>query len=254
MTDPGAGADPPLLTLAVGNTTLAAALFPATGTPRPLVWRRGGELVPLLADLLESWTGPRPRRAAAVTVRPEAWPEAEGHLAGLGLELLLAGRELDPGVALDYDPPAAAGLDRVVAARAAAERYGSALVVDAGTAVTVDLVEPGPRFRGGTIAPGAGIMAAALTRECSLLPPVPPPGPLPVPPPRTTADAMRLGVYLGFAGLVDRLVEAMLGAAGRELPILATGGGAELWREHSRFASILEPHLVHLGLAAMAGS
>ena len=65
---------------------------------------------------------------------------------------------------------------------------------------------------------------------------------------------MRLGVYLGFAGLVDRLVERMLAAAGRELPILATGGDAALWREHSRHAAILEPHLLHLGLAAMAGS
>jgi type III pantothenate kinase len=127
---------------------------------------------------------------------------------------------------LAVSDPAAVGADRYCnAAAAAAHRWSSALVVDAGTATTFDMLDGGA-FVGGLIAPGLGLAAEALGRRAARLEPVPP-EPAPPRPAPDTAAAMAAGAYLtgvyGIAGTIAALLEAC-GAR----PVVLTGGLAPL--------------------------
>ncbi len=193
----------------------------------------------------------RPRFALSLSVQPFAWEHIEAALGRRGIRLFQVGRDVPPGIEIRYDPPSAAGVDRLVCARAAWKDYGPCVVVDAGTAVTVDVVGEGPVFLGGAIAPGAGLMSWALGKRCALLPGDVTPGSLSGLPPASTRECIRAGISLGFAGLVDRLVEEFRPLAGEEAPCVATGGEAPLWRALSRHTSLFEPHLVHRGLCSI---
>lgn len=94
-------------------------------------------------------------------------------------------------------------------------------------------------------------MGRALGEKCALLPEDVTPGPLPGLPPASTKECIRAGISLGFAGLVDRLVEEFRPLAGKDAPCVATGGEASLWRALSRQASLYEPYLVHRGLCSI---
>lgn len=246
---------PSFLTLSAGNSRTSLAAFRQGRLVEALV-RAGGEPVDSAVDLLLDRLGRacRPRLALGVSVRPQAWEHMEAALALRGVRLQRVGPGgVSPGIQVCYRPPESAGLDRLVAARAAFALYGPCVVVDAGTAVTVDVAGPGPAFLGGAIAPGGALMGRALGEHCTLLPA----GVLPEPPaglpPTSTAEAMSTGLALGFAGLVDRLVESLLPFAGPGAPCVATGGEAPLWRALSRLPSIHEPLLIHHGLALVAG-
>jgi len=240
--------NPYFITLSAGNsfTSLAAV---RNGRVVEVIARPSGASIESALSALLSGAGPRPRFAVALSVQPFAWEHIEAALGRRGVRLFQVGRDVPPGIRVRYDPPSAVGMDRLVCARAAAADYGPCVVVDAGTAVTVDVVGEGPVFLGGAIAPGAGLMGRALGDRCALLPGDVEPGAPGELPPRSTKNCMRAGITLGFAGLVDRLVREFRPLAGRDdAPCVATGGEAPLWREFSRETSIHEPQLVHRGL------
>lgn len=124
-----------------------------------------------------------------------------------------------------------------------------AVVVDLGTAITVDLVAADGAFCGGAIAPGVQTCFAALARETELLPRLAPPaaGEAPPIPGRDTEQAIQAGVIRGLAGLVDRLVVEIEPAA---RAVVITGGDAELLLPFLRTAPRLERDLTLLGIAA----
>jgi type III pantothenate kinase len=155
--------------------------------------------------------------------------------------------------------PQTVGRDRLYAARGALEWTGrAAVVIDAGTALTVDAVRPlddGPfagAFLGGAIAPGPALLADALARGGALLPRVEPELDVPALG-RDTPSALRAGIAVGFAGAARELAarvaaEAGLGGA----PIVLTGGARAYVRDVllDDFEVLEDEHLVHRGLAA----
>lgn len=170
----------------------------------------------------------------------------------------------NPAAALqvDYSPPDALGRDRLYAARGACSiAQDGAIVVDAGTALTVDAVtkvrsgEYAGVFRGGSIAPGPRLLADALHRHTARLPRIDPEvgaaacG-------RDTRSALQSGVVVGFRGAAAELARRI--ADDVELPgtapVVVTGGAREfLLRPASCFGDrrvIVEPLLVHRGLIA----
>jgi type III pantothenate kinase len=119
------------------------------------------------------------------------------------------------------------GIDRLLNAVAANRRRtpgGSAVVIGAGTAVTVDLVDPSGAFRGGAIMPGLHMMARALHDHTALLPLIDPPSAPPALPGTSTPTAMAAGVFWSWAGGVGALVEQYAVEAPTPPDVFLTGG------------------------------
>ncbi|MBK8976496.1 MAG: type III pantothenate kinase [Planctomycetes bacterium] len=242
-----------LLTVDRGNTTLDCRCVVGA---RALRRRLPGDLAALdqLLAELRARDGRPPRAAALVSVVPGALAPLEQRLTAAGIAVLVAGRELSCPLELAYRDPAELGADRWVGALAAQRRYGDAIVVDCGTAVTINAVDRGGRFLGGAIGAGLGTVAAALAQRAPALPAFDAalPDALPA---ITTLDAVRAGVGLLFARGVEWLVDAVVAGApslaGAAPQLCVTGGEAEVL---ARFASrpfAVHPELVHDGLTVL---
>lgn len=152
------------------------------------------------------------------------------------------------GMPIRYDNPAEVGADRIVNALAARELYGSpVVVVDFGTATTFDVVSAKGEYVGGIIAPGILIAAEALFAHASRLYRVD------VQPPErlvgsNTAAAMQAGIYFGYVGLVDGILERLLAETPGLETVVATGGQAELIASGSKYVRKVDPLLTLIGL------
>jgi type III pantothenate kinase len=160
------------------------------------------------------------------------------------------------GMPVLVDNPAELGADRLVNAIAAYEKYGGpAIIVDFGTATTFDVVSAKGEYLGGVISPGLGISADALFSRAARL------GRVDIKrPPKvigtTTVTHIQSGLYYGYIGLVDGILERMIAEmaeAPRSSPteppkILATGGLARLIAEDSRYISTIDDMLTLDGL------
>ncbi len=139
---------------------------------------------------------------------------------------------VEPGVKTGLpvltDNPNEVGADRVVNCVAAFEKLGGpAVVVDMGTATTFDVVSARGEFLGGAIAPGLGISADALFARAARLTRVEVKKPVKVIGTSTT-DNIQIGLYYGYIGLVDGILERLIRELGPETKTIATGGLAKL--------------------------
>jgi type III pantothenate kinase len=159
------------------------------------------------------------------------------------------------GMPVLVDTPAELGADRLVNAIAAFEKYGGpTIIVDFGTATTFDVVSAKGEYLGGIISPGLGISADALFSRAARL------GRVDIKrPPKvigtTTVTHIQSGLYYGYIGLVDGILERMIAEmqedsrCGAVAPkILATGGLARLIAEDSRYISVIDDMLTLDGL------
>ncbi len=157
------------------------------------------------------------------------------------------------GMPIRYDNPAEVGADRIVNAVAARHLFGApAVVVDFGTATTFDIVNPQGEYAGGIISPGILISAEALFAHASRLyrVDVKPPAQLVG---RNTAAAMQAGIFFGYVGLVDGILERLKAEIpGLEI-VVATGGQAEMIAAGSRHIRHVEPQLTLIGLRLIHG-
>lgn len=166
-----------------------------------------------------------------------------------GREPVVVGPGTRTGMSLRVDNPREVGADRIVNALGAITRYGAPVVtVDFGTATTVDLIGAEGEYRGGAIAPGLAIAADALVRSTAALRRVDLAAPTHTAG-RSTVEAIQSGLVYGYAGLVDGLIERILAEFGRdEVPVVATGGLAEVVIPHCRRVIQLDDHLTLRGL------
>ncbi|HVZ61920.1 MAG TPA: type III pantothenate kinase [Terriglobales bacterium] len=152
------------------------------------------------------------------------------------------------GMPVQYDNPAEVGADRVVNGVAAFEKYGGpCVVVDFGTATTFDAISAHGEYMGGVIAPGIGISAEALFSQTARLPRVDIRKPEKVIGTSTVAS-MQAGLFYGYLGLVDGILERLLAELGSKTRVVATGGLATLYRGHSRFITEVDELLTLDGL------
>lgn len=162
--------------------------------------------------------------------------------------MVWADHRMDFGFDIEYDDPARVGIDRLLAALAGAELCGlPVIVVDLGTAITVDMVTADRRFVAGAIAPGRRMAADALHQGTSLLPRVEPGG-QPSLTGRSTSECIRSGLFYGTVGLVDGLVERMRIEIVPGAHVVATGGDAAPIAQASKYIQTVNPHLVLWGL------
>lgn len=137
--------------------------------------------------------------------------------------------DLDLGILADIERPEDAGADRLVTALAAKELHEPPLIViDFGTATTFDVVNAEGNFAGGVICPGINLSMEALFSAAAKLPKVSVEVPEKVIGGSTVA-AMQSGVYWGYVAMVEGLVDRIRTEYGANLPVVATGGLAELF-------------------------
>jgi type III pantothenate kinase len=159
---------------------------------------------------------------------------------------------IEPGVKTGLpvltDNPTEVGADRIVNCVAAFERFGGpTIVVDMGTATTFDVISKKGEYLGGAIAPGLGISADALFARAARLPRIDVKKPAKVIG-TSTVDHMQIGLYYGYIGLVDGILERMIAEMGPETKTVATGGLAKLIAGGSRYIGAVDEMLTLTGL------
>ena len=141
-----------------------------------------------------------------------------------GLDTLVVGPGMKTGLNIGLDDPATMGADLVVGAAAAlAIAEPPVIIVDMGTATTMTVIDGAGRIRGGCIAPGLKVSAAALADAAAQLPHIS------LDAPRRaisaeTVEAMRSGIVLGAACMLDGMIERMEDELGERVRVIATGG------------------------------
>jgi type III pantothenate kinase len=161
-------------------------------------------------------------------------------------------RQLPLQVQVDF--PEKVGIDRLldaVAVNARRPASHAAIIVDAGSAVTVDLVDAAGDFRGGTIFPGLRLMAQALHDYTAKLPVVAIDQPWP-PPGTSTEKAIQSGVYHAVVGGIERIIAELQAFVGMPCEIYFTGGDAELLAQRLTLPIVIWPEMTLEGILLSA--
>lgn len=163
------------------------------------------------------------------------------------------GEDVPIPIGRQLDPETITGVDRLLNAAAAYDRLKEAcVVIDVGTAVTVDFVDGEGTFHGGAIFAGATVQLRALHEHCRALPELSMSAPDPDVFGRSTAQAMLKGVFHGIRGAVQRLVEQYAGYYEAFPTVVATGGDAALLFEGEELIDKIVPELSLMGIALAA--
>jgi len=152
------------------------------------------------------------------------------------------------GMPVHYDNPAEVGADRIVNAVAAFDKYGGpCVIVDFGTATTFDCVSAKGEYLGGVICPGIGISADALFERTARLPRVEIRKPARVIG-TNTVGSLQSGLYYGYLGLMDGILELLIAELGSETRVLATGGLGPMIGTGSKYIKHVDEFLTLEGL------
>ena len=187
-----------------------------------------------------------PRAVHNLTVLAEKYFKITPLIAGEGAA--------DWGISVDVDQPRSLGADRALNAIAAHEKYeGDLIIVDFGTATTFDVVDFTGAYKGGIIAPGINLSLDALVGNTAKLPRIA------IEAPRSgsvigtnTEDQMLIGVFWGYCAMMEGLISKMRDEIGRPAKVVATGGLAILFDEHTSNFDAVDADLTLDGLAILA--
>ena len=155
-----------------------------------------------------------------------------GH--GLRLPVRVVGREIPVPIKNNYRDPSQVGQDRLVCAYAAREIYGKpVVVVDLGTAMTLDVVSSAGHYLGGIIVPGIGLSAETLFKRAALLPQIE------IRRPRhligkDTEGSIRSGLFYGYAEMIQGLAARIARQYRIQPRLVLTGGYTGLIRPYIR--------------------
>ena len=235
-----------ILAIDIGNTAIHAGLFKGRTLKRQfsLPTRLARNAAALRRRLRISGVN----GAIVCSVVPWATSAVTRALRETGIRPVVVGRHLRVPLINRYRYPKQVGQDRLVGAYAAWKMYKKyCVIVDIGTAITIDVVTKKGAYLGGVIAPGIGISLEALAARTALLPKVE----LREPPEllgRDTANSIRSGLLFGCVALCDGLVTQLKRRYAPKAVVIATGGSSALIAKHARTIDHLKPHLVLEGL------
>ncbi len=252
-----------LLAIDAGNTNVVFALY--EGRQLEARWRiatdarrTGDEYAVWLTQLLAIRGVERKDVSQIIvsTVVPRALHNIEVLARNyFGIEPLLAGEApVDYAIDIDVDDPRSLGADRAVNAIAAHAKYpGDLIVVDFGTATTLDVIDFNGAYKGGIIAPGINLSLDALVGNTAKLPRIA----IEVPKSdsvigRNTEDQMLIGVFWGYVAMMEGLIARMRAEIGRPAKVIATGGLAVLFDEATNIFDAVDSDLTLDGLAILA--
>lgn len=172
----------------------------------------------------------------------------EGVRKYLGRECLKVSTDLDTGLKIRMKNPTGLGADRLLNAVAGIEKYGAPLIiVDLGTAITLDVISGDQAYLGGVIAPGMELSMESLFKRTAQLPQIE----LIAPPSYiggNTVEAIQSGVVYGTAGMVDRMIKGIFKELGGPCRVVATGGHAPIIAKYSNRVDTVDQWLTLDGL------
>lgn len=225
-----------LLAIDIGNTNIVLGLY--QGTQLITHWRlatqadRTADEYGVLITQLVTYAGfgADQIRAIAVScvVPPMLTTTQELAQRFFQIDPLIVGPGIKTGMPILYDSPKDVGADRIVNGIAAFEKYHDAcIIVDFGTATTIDLISKRGEYVGGAIAPGLSISLEALVQRASKLPRIEIVKPKEVVG-RNTVSSIQAGIFFGYVGLVDGIVRRIEKENNVQAKVVATGGLAPL--------------------------
>ena len=241
-----------LLALDVGNTNIVLAVYRRGRKDAPLVdhWRirtdrdrttdEHGMLVKELIEHCGLHLSDIHHVAISSVVPTMNETLADLSRRYLCVEPFFVSAQTNSGIAVHYQPASDVGADRICNAVGAFAKYGGpAIVVDFGTATTLDAIAANGDYIGGAILPGIGISMDALFKQAARLYRVE----LIAPPQAigsNTVHAMQSGLVFGFAGQTDAMVDRFRRELGESARVIATGGLAELIHRESRTIEVVD--------------
>lgn len=244
------------LLIDIGNTNIHVGIGDERGVIAERVVATHGTTVAAFIECFRKLAPTTLSTAALCSVVPERTATVQSAVRqAFGFEALELTAGSVKGVGIDYPEPESIGPDRLANAIAARKHFGApSVVVDFGTAVTFDVVDRRGKYVGGIIAPGVSAMTDYLHEKTALLPRVEieePPAVIG----RGTREAMLSGAVLGYRGLVRELLMQLRAELGVErLPVVATGGYAELIAAKLPLIDAVEPNLTLEGLRLFLSS
>ncbi|MBX7172837.1 MAG: type III pantothenate kinase [Pyrinomonadaceae bacterium] len=235
-----------ILAIDIGNTTTKFGVF----ENESLIQRH---TIPTIRsktadDIFESLNGELNQFFAAViisSVVPELNESftklAENHFNS---NAVFVTHSFDFGFKINYNPPESVGIDRLIAAYGAVQKYGKPCIVcDFGTATNIEVVNSNNEYIGGIITAGMNLLADSLHARTSKLPKIELRKPEKVIG-NSTVLAIQSGVYYGYIGLVDGIVKRMIDELGEKPKIIGTGGLVNLIAETSKTVKIVDENLM----------
>ncbi len=242
-----------LLALDVGNTNTTLGLFRgkrliAHGKMATAEISMRRQLKREVQRLQRSCRGPITAVIFSSVVPKATAPLKRSLKALLRLRPWVLGENVSAPVLNRYRIPSQVGQDRLCNAAAAFERHGGpVIVVDFGTAVTIDLVSARREYLGGVIVPGMEMALAALTDKAALLPRIK------LKPPRRllgrdTVSSIQSGIFFGYSGLCDGIIQRLKGGVAKSAKVIGTGGNAALIAPYCTSVHIVNQHLTLQGL------
>lgn len=201
-------------------------------------------------DLKQFVSGYEIVSSGIASVVPERTPRILNLLSGIsGNPPLIVGPDLKLPFDMGYLSPETLGADRLAAAVAGRTLFPDdrcIVIIDAGTAVTFDVISDGV-FLGGSIGPGPDLIRKALARETAQLPEI-----NPILPPsiigRTTEECLQSGVMGGFLESAKGLLKRISAELSEKPRVLLTGGWASFLEGRLGITAVVEPHLVLYGI------
>src|ERR671914_1725674 len=245
-----------LLAIDIGNTNIVLGLY--QGKKLVTHWRllteaerTADEYGVIIAHLVD-YEGHRCNQITAIVVSCVV-PPMLTMIQELGkkffkMEPLVVGPGIKTGMPIRYENPKDVGADRIVNGIAAYEKFHDAcIIVDFGTATTIDFISKKGEYVGGAIAPGLSISLEALVQRASKLPRIEVVKPKEVVG-RNTIQSIQAGIFFGYVGLVDGIVQRIQKENGVQTKVVATGGLAPLVASECSTISEVDEFLTLEGL------
>lgn len=249
-----------LLAIDVGNTNTVFALIKGDQTlerwrSATIAERTADEYAVWLQQLL-ALSGRGNLKKVKSCIISTVVPQSLFHLRNLSrryfeVEPMVVGAAI-PGVEIRIDRPSEAGADRLVGAVGGFQEYGGPLIiVDSGTATTFDIVGEDGAFEGGVIAPGINLSQKALHEAAAQLPRIA------IAQPdnaigKTTVEALQSGIFYGYVGLIEGMINRIKAEYGKPMTVVATGGVSALFQGVTDVIDHFDQDLTIRGLIEIA--
>jgi type III pantothenate kinase len=247
---------PLLLTVDIGNTNTVLGVH--DGSTLKVHWRlttrreQTADEYGILVRNLFAASGVSPEQLGGVAIAsvvPPLTPVLEALARTyLGQRPLVVEPGVETGMPILYEPPGDVGADRIVNGVAAFAAFGGpVIVVDFGTATTLDVVTRQGEYAGGVICPGIGISADALFQRAARLPRVEVRNPGRTIG-RSTITSIQSGLYFGYASMVEGIIGRIRSELREPARVVATGGLAETLAADMPSIEAVDPVLTLTGL------
>lgn len=166
----------------------------------------------------------------------------------LEIEPLIVGPGLKSGVSIKLENPKELGADRIITSSGAISQFGNnLLVIDFSTATSFDLIDETGAYIGGALLPGVKVSLNALSSKAAKLPEVEIKetnqliG-------KDTISAMQSGIYFGYLGMVESMIDRFKKERNSDLKVIATGGFGKLFANNSDKIDYYDSELAFKGL------